>query len=147
MDQKSLFESIGGLAVLKKVHKIFYDKIYSDEWMCEFFKDIDQTIIENQQTDFMAQAMGGPNNYCGSFPIPAHQHIYITEELFDYRQKLLSMSLLEVGVSKDLADSWMKIDNAFRRSLIKKSVGDCKLRFNTDEIKNYPNPNAKKLVS
>ncbi len=143
----SLFEKLGGLSTLQKVHKIFYDKIYADAWIGQYFQGIKQETIENQQTDFMAQAMGGPEKYCGAFPIPAHQHMNITEELFDLRHQMLKDSLKEAGVSEELTQAWLKIDGAFRKGILKNSVSDCKPRFASDEILDYPPPFKLKKAS
>lgn len=140
---KSLYEAIGGRPTLEKVHKIFYDKIYADAWIGLFFKDIKQKIIEDQQTDFMSDLMGGPKNYCGKFPQPAHKHMYITEELFEYRHKLLRESLLEANVSEQLAQAWIKLDGAFKKAIVKQSVQDCESRYKGEEILVFDNPQKK----
>lgn len=142
--QPSLFDRVGGYDMVKKVHKIFYDKIYADEWIGQFFKEINQDVIENQQTDFMVQAMGGPDKYCGAFPIPAHKHMNISLELFQYRHEMLKASLNEAGLAQTEIDAWLKIDAAFGKGIIKKSVDDCERRFPTDEIQNFPRPHKNK---
>jgi hemoglobin len=148
MDTKnSLFEKLGGLPTLQKVHKIFYDKIYADAWIGQYFKEIKQEIIENQQTDFMAQAMGGPEKYCGAFPIPAHQHMNINEELFEHRHQMLKDSLKEAGVAPEHAEAWLKIDGAFKKGILKNSVADCKPRFASDEILDFLSQKAFKKAS
>jgi len=138
-----LYDLIGGRSTLDKVHKIFYDKIYADPWIGQFFKEIKQEIIETQQSDFMAQAMGGPAMYLGKLPIPAHRHMFITEELFELRTKYLKESLLEANVEARYQEQWLKIDNAFKKGIVKSSRADCTLRFNTDEILDFPNPSKR----
>lgn len=140
--EPSLYEQIGGHATLARVHKIFYDKLYAHYWLKLFFLDIDQTTIENQQTDFIAQAMGGPAVYCGKFPVPAHKHMYITAEMFDLRHSLLEAALCEAGITDALRARWLKIDGAFRGSLVKASPAECAGRFNTDPIMVIPKPAA-----
>lgn len=140
MNKDSLFSKLGGRQTLERVHKVFYDKIYEHPWLKHFFSNVDQKLIENQQTDFMTSNMGGGQIYSGAFPKNAHKHMYITEELFDVRKKLLSDSLAECGVMPDLAESWLKIDNAFRWSLIKSDSSQCVKRFFTDEILIVPKP-------
>lgn len=137
INEEKLFDLIGGRPVVEKVHKIFYDKIYADPWIGLYFKGIDQKTIEDQQTDFMIQSMGGPKNYCGKFPIPAHKHMFITNELFDLRHQLLTDSLKEAGVPDELAQYWLKIDGAFRKGIVKASIDDCQRRFVTDDILNF----------
>jgi hemoglobin len=139
-NSNSLFDQLGGRETLKRVHRIFYDKIYADSWIGQFFRHVDQTTIENQQTDFMTQAMGGPQVYFGAFPIPAHQHMNITTELFEFRHRLLKESLDEAGVPSSLAERWLKIDGSFRTGIVKKSIDDCKKRFFTDDIQDFEKP-------
>ena len=136
----TLYDLLGGRRTLEKVHKIFYDKLYVHPWLGQFFKHVEQTMIENQQTDFMIQAMGGPDQYLGAYPIPAHKHMNISNELFDLRHGILKDSILEAGVSPDLAERWLKIDGAFRTGIVKKSVDDCQKRFFTDEILDFDKP-------
>lgn len=142
-ETKSLFERLGGYPTLQKVHKIFYDKVYAHSWIGRYFADVKQEVIESQQTDFMAQVMGGPEKYLGKYPIPAHKHMMITEELFEVRTQLLIEAMNEAGVPKNLQEAWMKFDTAFKKGIVKSKIEDCQKRYNTDEIVNFPNPSKK----
>ncbi|MDH3327283.1 MAG: group 1 truncated hemoglobin, partial [Gammaproteobacteria bacterium] len=75
---KTLYERLGGVETLEKVHKIFYDKAYKHPWLRLYFTDKLQQVLEEQQTDFMTQLMGGPKKYGGKTPKMAHQHMNIT---------------------------------------------------------------------
>lgn len=140
MEDNTLLQEIGGRPVLEKVHKLFYDKLYEHPWLKNFFLHIDQKVIENQQTDFMVSNMGGGKIYSGGMPRNVHRHMYITEELFDLRTKILKESILACGVPGALAERWIRIDVAFKHSLVKKSIDDCEKRFFTDEILSFPKP-------
>jgi hemoglobin len=118
----TLYDAVGGLPVLQRVHKIFYDKIYAHPWLKQFFEGHNQQAIENRQTEFMGQKMGGPINYGGKHPKMAHRHMYITQELFELRQHLLRESLLEAAVPQDLIQRWLKIDAAFMPVIVKDSI-------------------------
>jgi hemoglobin len=133
-DQKTLYECIGGRPCLERVHKIFYNKLFSHPLLGQFFKNVKQETQEAQQTDFMSQPMGGPAVYSGKFPIPAHSHMYITEKIFNMRSQILRESIKEAGVSDDLAMRWLEIDSAFKNGIVKKSLEDCKPRYIGDEI-------------
>lgn len=122
MSQQTLFDAVGGLPTLRKVHKIFYDKIYAHDWLKLFFAGHDQQSIEERQTMFMAEKMGGDVAYYGKEPWMAHRHMYITQELYDLRHELLKESLLEAGVPDKLAHRWLKIDYAFIRQVVKPSI-------------------------
>jgi hypothetical protein len=95
----------------------------------------------------MAQAMGGPEKYCGAFPVPAHKHMNISSELFEYRHQMLIDSLKGAGISDELAAGWLKIDGAFRNRIIKKTFEDCEKRFPTDEILDFQKPSGLRRVA
>ena len=142
MDDLTLFDRLGGRPVLERVHKVFYDKIYEHPWLKQYFADVEQKVIEDQQTDFMISNMGGGKIYSGALPKNGHRHMFVSNELFDLRKTLLQESLAESGVEEGLAERWLKIDEAFRKSIVKDNPGQCEKRFFTDEIKNFPNPLA-----
>jgi hemoglobin len=138
------FEELGGRPILEKVAKIFYDKVYEDNWIGEYFKDVDQKVIEEQQVDFMSMALGGPKVYLGKLPVPAHKHMMISDELFVLREKLLDQAFVEAKACQELINRWRKIDQAFKAKIVKKSLAECEKRFKTDEIMDFPKPSSYK---
>jgi len=118
----TLFEDVGGLPTLRKVHKIFYDKIYAHPWIGKFFTGHRQEAIEARQTSFMAEKMGGDVTYYGKDMKMAHRRMFITQELFNLRSQLLRQSLHEAGVPDKLANRWLKIDRAFSSQIVKDSI-------------------------
>ncbi len=126
---QTLYEDIGGLPTLRKVHKIFYDKVYAHHWLGKFFEGHDQKVIENKQSSFMAEKMGSTAPYSGKEIKMVHEAMYITKELFDIRHKLLDESIKEAGVNDTLRKRWLRIDSAFMRLIIKESVESM---FNND---------------
>jgi len=136
----SLVAEVGGRAVLERVHKKFYDKLYEHAWLKHFFADIYQKVIQDQQTDFMVSNRGEDRIHSGKLPKPAHKHMNITDEMFEERDRILNESILECGVRPDLAGRWLKIDYACKQSLVKSSLAECEKRFDTDEILDVPKP-------
>ncbi len=132
------FEEMGGRNMLIKYSKVFYDKVYAHPWLGKFFQEVKQDVIEEQQVDFLQSSLGGGNVYLGKLPIPAHKHMFITEELFELRNQMVIESLDEVGASEKLKEKILRIDNAFKRGLVKDSIGDCEKRFFTDELMFFP---------
>lgn len=135
---KTLYNRLGGKPIFDKVHKIFYDKAYADPWLSKYFTDKPQELLENQQTDFMIQIMGGPKGYSGKVPKSAHQHMMITDELFEFRAQMLSDSIKEAGVSDDLREEWIAADATFQRALVKNSEDECVRAYPTQPILNFP---------
>ena len=134
---KTLYDRLGGKPTFIKVHKLFYDKAYADPWLSKFFTDKPQEVLENQQTDFMVQLMGGPKAYGGKSPKSAHQHMVITEELFELRAQLLSQSIKELGIRDDLREEWLDADRTFKRALEKKSEAECTISYPNQPILNF----------
>ncbi len=143
MGMSPLIELVGGRRVLERVHKRFYDMVYADPWLKQYFLHIGQDHIESQQTDFMVGAMGGVKRYRGRKPKDAHPHIFITDELFDHRSALLRRSIQEEGVDDALMVRWMLMDEAFRGRLVKQSKDQCKPRYRIDPIIDIPRPAAR----
>jgi len=135
---KTLYNRLGGKPTFVKVHKIFYDKAYADPWLRKFFTDKPQEVLESQQTDFMVQLMGGPKAYGGKSPKSAHQHMVITEELFELRAQMLSDSIKEAGIRDNLREEWLDADRTFKRALQKKSESECTLAYPNQPILNFP---------
>jgi len=113
MKRQSMFEAVGGLPVMERVHKRFYDKVYADPWLGKFFEGHSQEAIELRQTQFMAEKMGSRSPYPGRELPLAHRRMFIPEELLKARQALLRESLEEDGVAEKLIIRWLKIDKAF----------------------------------
>ena len=134
---KTLYDRLGGKPTFIKVHKIFYDKAYADPWLRKYFTDKPQIVLENQQTDFMVQIMGGPKAYGGKSPKSAHQHMVITDELFELRADLLSQSIKEAGIRDELREEWLDADRTFKRALEKKSASECTQSYPNQPILNF----------
>ncbi|MFQ5504469.1 MAG: truncated hemoglobin [Planctomycetota bacterium] len=141
--EQTLYERLGGRPVLERVHKIFYDKVYAHPWLGKFFDGVDQEHIERMQTDLMSQGMGGPPVFHGTYPIPGHQHMFITRELFRIRLELKAEALREAGIPEDLAEGWLAIDRSFEDMMVKDSVDQCEKRHPDDEILVIPAPSEK----
>jgi hemoglobin len=137
----NFLDEIGGKDCIAKVHVRLYEKLLSHPWLQGFFVGVARSHLENQQTDFMTDLFGGsPKCYFGKFPMPAHQHLFITDEVFMVRHKLLEESLREEKLSDDVIERWLKFDMSMKRSVVKATIDDCEKRYNTDTIIAIDNP-------
>ena len=116
------------------VNTDFYDFIYKDEWFKQVFCNVEQDVITKQQTDFIIQAFGGPSNYCGRMPSDAHPHLFIDEHMWELREDYLLKAFAKNNTPNEIRTKWLKIDNAFKKAIVKNSINECKKRFNSDEI-------------
>ncbi len=129
--------------IINKINEVFYDKIYKHPWIGLFFKNVEQDFITQQQTDFMTGAFGGPQKYSGRIPSMAHPHLFITIELFELRTALLIEAFTETQAPQELIEAWLKIDNSFKNTIVKKDLSECSGRWNTDPILSFPIPHKK----
>lgn len=140
MTKLNTFESMGGRKILIEINKVFYDKVYAHPWLKSYFQAVPQQHIEDQQIDFMQKVLGGHNVYVGKTPPATHNHMFISDELFDVRKQLLIEAFRESNANADLVEKWLAMDESFRRFITNKSPAECKPRFKTDPILNFSKP-------
>jgi len=141
MHKTTLFDAVGGLVVLRLVHHELYNRLYAHAWLGHYFAGTKQTLIEEKQTMFMAEKMGGPHRFVGHAPELAHRRMYIPDALFDLRQRILLATLCDCGVAEPLRDRWVKIDNAFRRHIVSPSAENFAQRdLGYEQPLNFPAP-------
>lgn len=128
MTKPTLFDAVGGRPTLERAHKLFYDQVYAHPWLGQFFAGHSQQAIENRQTEFMAEKMGGPEHYRGKDIEMVHEAMYVTPELFEIRRELLEMALIEVGLDPGLRNRWLRIDGAFMQKVVKNDYAEFQKR-------------------
>ena len=123
-----LLAEIGGEAGILRVHQRFYDAMFKEPWLGQFFAGKHEDVLAEKQTKFMVAAFGGENNYRGDTPAFVHMHMFITDEMSDIRQEILRKAILDEGFSASIAERWLKVDDSFRKSIVKKSVDECVMK-------------------
>lgn len=136
----TLFDELGGMTCIERVHGILYDKLLGHPWLKGFFVGNDRRHLESQQSDFMSGLFGGPKIYGGRMPKDAHVHIFVTEEVFMTRHQLLEESLTEAGIQPDLKERWLKYDLGMKKALVKGSLSECKGRYKTEPVISVEKP-------
>lgn len=124
----SLYDEVGGYETVKRVHDRFYPTLFDDEWLGVFFYGKSVTSLSMKQTRFMVAAFGGPDEYQWESPPMAHMHMYITDEQADIRETLLRNAIRIEGLSEDVEERWLKVDQAFRPAIVKEGVEECVTR-------------------
>ncbi len=137
-DKASLYDRLGGRSRLEHVHNAFYAKIFSHPDFAALFNGLRIDHQVSQQTEFMMGLFGGPKIFGGRPPKGAHQHLYITEEQFELRHKILGDTLLEFGIRGELRERWLYYDNSFKSQIVKSSIDQCEKRYTNDRIRFVP---------
>jgi hypothetical protein len=70
----------------------------------------------------------------------------INEELYQLRSVMMIESMKEVGSSEELIERILKIDDSFKRALVKNSIDDLDKCFFTDEFLIFDKTNIKKAA-
>jgi hemoglobin len=138
--KNALFEQMGGRSAIEAVTFVFYERMYNDPWLKQFFDGIPREHIESQQNDFMQTALGGPKRYSGKTPPSAHQHIFITQDIYDAREAHLKVAFSECHTSELMVEQWLKVDTSFHGRIVKKSKDDCIMRYSSEGIRDFPKP-------
>ncbi|NQV54606.1 MAG: hypothetical protein HQ503_02000 [Rhodospirillales bacterium] len=137
----TFFDEVGGRPVVELVHTLLYDKLLSHPWLKGFFVGQERWHLEIQQTEFMADMFGRtPLIYAGRAPMRAHQHLFITEEVFMIRHNLLSDALTEAKILEDHKKIWLRYDMGMKAAIVKKTVDDCEGRYKTEQVLVVPKP-------
>lgn len=136
----AFFDEIGGKACVERVHTILYDKLLSHPWLKGFFVGMKRWHLEEQQTDYMVTLFGGPSIYCGRLPRRAHQHLFITEEVFMIRHNLLAESLTEAKIPDEHKKRWLSYDMETKVPIIKNTVDECEPLYRTGNVLAVPKP-------
>jgi truncated hemoglobin YjbI len=106
----------------------FYTHVYADERLAHFFEGttIDRAI--QKQYSYLTQIFTGERVYFGERPRNAHHWMVISDELFDYREELMERCLREYGLPEHLVKAWRKVEEVFRKQIVKSEPVPKKIR-------------------
>jgi hemoglobin len=95
----SIYETLGGEALVPEAIEKFYAKLSSDPVIGEFFARTDLAKLKTHQRMFLTAALGGPDAYEGRDMRAAHAHLKITDTDFDLFLGYLDETLTELGAA------------------------------------------------
>lgn len=121
-------QRIGGPERVMRVHERFYEVLFADPWIGQFFYGKHESVLATKQTQFMVAAFGGRNDYTGDTPAFVHMHMFITAEQADQREQILRDAILADGLSEADADIWLSVDSSFRAGIVKEELSECVMK-------------------
>lgn len=105
--------------LLTKILQDFYTRVYDDPNLASFFENTTKRRSIEKQYNFLHQLFTGNNVYFGDRPRNAHHWMVISNELFDYRASIMADCLLTHGLSEELIQRWMTMENRYRGEIVK----------------------------
>lgn len=124
MNEKTIFEEIGGFDAILAAVDIFYSKVMQDKLLAPFFEHLDMDSQGNKMVSFMAWAFGGPEEYKGRDLRIAHQGLVknmgLTDQHFDAVATHLKSTLEELDVSNALIQRVLDLVGSTRDEVLNK---------------------------
>jgi hemoglobin len=121
VNNKNLFEQIGGMAAVDAAVDIFYTKVLADNSISYFFRWTHMKSQQAKQKAFLAYAFGAPLNYSGKSMRYAHAHLVdvgLNAVHFDAVKEHLSSTLKELGIPENLITEAGKIAESTRNDVL-----------------------------
>jgi hemoglobin len=118
---QSLYEQLGGDAMVAKMVTIFYGKVIADPLLRPFFEGMDMRRQQAMQKAFLITAFGGPNAYSGRDMRRAHERLVqrgMGDAHFDAVVTHLDTTLVELQVNKTLRDWARALTESLRKDIL-----------------------------
>jgi NAD(P)H-flavin reductase/truncated hemoglobin YjbI/ferredoxin len=106
-------------AKLRAILEDFYTIVYADPRLAPFFHRVTKDHAVGKQYSFLADLFTGRHDYFGLKPFNAHHWMVISDELFDYRERLICAVMREHGLSEAHVRRWTALHELFRREMVK----------------------------
>ena len=89
---------------IREAVDLFYQRVLVDPALAPLFGGIDIAHLHAHQRLFLLHILGGPDRYSTRDIKEAHQHLALTDPLFDLMFGHLIASLGDVGVAQDVVE-------------------------------------------
>lgn len=98
----------------------FYTRVFADERLSPFFHATTRRRAIEKQFLFLRQLMTDEKVYFGDRPRNAHHWMVISDELFNYRARLLARCMRAHGLDEAMIGRWLDIEEHFRDQIVKR---------------------------
>lgn len=115
----ALWEALGRGAKLRAILEDFYGRVFADPKLAPFFHGVTRERVVDKQYGFLAELFTGERMYFGDRPRNAHHWMVISDELFDYRERLIEAVIREHGLAEEHVQAWLAAQQVFRKQIVK----------------------------
>lgn len=117
----SLYDRIGGKFTINAAIDRFYEKIFSDERLKEFFENVNPERQIEKQKHFMTLAFGGPVYGKPKDMRAIHAPLLargLNDTHVDIFLEHFRATLVEIGVGEDLIEEALNVANSYRDEVL-----------------------------
>lgn len=97
----ALYDRIGGEEGVVRLVNLFYQKVFADEELFDFFNAVPMERLKNMQKEFFTVALGGPGGYSDSELSHAHHGKNIEKQHFKTFVEILFSTLSEFELDEE----------------------------------------------
>lgn len=105
--------------LLRAILDDFYARVYDDPRLSSFFHGVTRQRAIEKQYLFLRQQFTGEKVYFGDRPRNVHHWMVVSDELFDYRERLMEDCLRRHGLAEHLIERWLAFEESFRADIVK----------------------------
>ncbi len=117
----SLFEKYGGLSTVSALVHRFYEHVLDDDRVSHFFEHTNMQRLISHQTEFVAQALGGPSTTVGRALTKAHAHLGISDRDYSIVLEHLEQAMVDLGVEADDVKAVLELIESLRWQIVSKA--------------------------
>jgi ferredoxin-NADP reductase len=99
----------------------FYTRVFEDSQLAPYFRGVTKQRLIEKVYSFMRSLFTGEKIFFGDNPRNAHHWMVISDELFDYREAMMTAVLRRHGLPEHLVRRWNGIEETFRGDIVKSS--------------------------
>jgi len=114
-----MWSALGEGVLLNKILKEFYGRVFEDPKLSPYFMNVTRQRLVEKVYNFLYQVFTGEKVYFGDRPRNAHHWMVISDELFDYREKMMESCLKKYGLPQHLILRWLTIEGMYRSDIVK----------------------------
>ena len=122
---KTMFEQLGGMAVLQRIVDVFVDRVFDDVMIGYLFRHVDKKHIKAMETQFAAEFFGANIKYKGRNLKEAHAIHKIKGGEFARRKQILSDVLDHFQVEASIKQAWLDHTESLRAQITGEFDKDC----------------------
>ena len=118
MEEKTLYEKLGGEKAIDAVVELLNQKLSKDPLLSEYFVHIDIKSHKFYQKQFFTKLTGGSSIYTGKNMRDAHKDLELIDEEADQLMVLIKETLNELNVKEDLISTFCSAAESLRNEVL-----------------------------